>query len=68
MSAIAFWPRKAADSSIMGQCRRTVAWLTKMDGLKSLTLRWRSFLGWGNERVVCPFRYDGDQKTQNVTI
>ena len=34
----------AADSVIMGQCRRTVPWLMKMHGLKSLMLRRRSLL------------------------
>jgi len=40
-----FLPRKAADSSIMGQCHCRALGLAKMQGLKSLTLRGRSFLG-----------------------
>jgi len=38
-------PRKAADSMIMASRRRTALAISKMQGQKSLTLCWRSFLG-----------------------
>jgi len=38
-------PKKAVDSSIMAICPRTAVALSKMQDLKSFTLRRRSFFG-----------------------
>jgi len=51
----AFWPRKVADSSIMGQCSHIAPQFFKMHGLKSLLLHWRSFLGHSDDVVESSF-------------
>jgi len=57
--------RKAADSAIMAQYDRAALWIFH-DAMPKivdtpLTLRWRSFLGYGNEHIVCLFRFYADQ-------
>ena len=52
-----FLPRTAADSSIMGQCRRTTLASSKMQCQKSLTLCWCSFLGQTGDGVAIIFAY-----------
>jgi len=56
-----FLPGEAADCSILSKCRCKALGFSKMQGLKSLTLCWRWFLGWVNDCVMCLFRYNAEQ-------
>jgi len=57
MSSLADLPRKAANIAIMSDSNCPSFGLSKMQDKKSLTLRWRSFLGYGNEHFTCPFNH-----------
>jgi len=51
----AYFPRKAADSTIIDPRGRIAHWFSKMEGLKSLMLRWRLFSGHSNDVVKSIF-------------
>jgi len=52
MSSEAILSRKAADSSIMDKLGCIAPWFSKMQGQKSLTLCWHSFLGHSSDVVA----------------
>ena len=56
MSSLADLPRKAANTPIMSESYCPAFGLSKMQDKELLTLHWRSFLGYGNERFTCPFK------------
>jgi hypothetical protein len=45
-------------------CDNEDRWLSNVWDLKSLALRWCSFLGWGEKRVLCQLGCDADRYTQ----
>jgi len=54
-------PIKAADSSIIGQCRSIAVWLSKMQAQKPLPLCRRSFSEGSSDIVTSIFAYKGGQ-------
>jgi len=54
MSSLPALPRKATNIAIMSDSNCPAFGLCKMEDKKLLTLRWRSFLGYRNERLPCP--------------
>jgi len=64
-------PIKEANTSVMTRCNLCPLWLPRMQDLKSLTLRWRSFPGLGRERLSTYFDHKGGlfiQKEHRCTI
>jgi len=64
-------PMKEANTSIMTICNQCPLRLPRVQDLKSLTLHWRSFSGWGREPVSKYFDQTGGryiQKVQYYTI
>jgi len=57
-------PIKEANTSVMTICNQCPLWLPRMQDLKSLTLHWRSFPGWGRERLSTYFDHKGGQYIQ----
>jgi len=51
----AYLPRKAAGSTIIDHCRCIASWVSKMEGLKLLTLRRRPILGDSDDVVSSIF-------------
>jgi len=45
-------------------CNQCLLWLPRMQDLKSLTLHWRSFPGWGREHLSTYFDHKGGQYIQ----
>ena len=54
-------PVKAANTLILDKCSCTDFGLHKMQPIKSLTLRWRSFSGWGSDHLAIHFAQNGCQ-------
>jgi len=61
ISSLALLRIQAADSMIMGQHRCIAVWLSKMQAQKSLTPRWRLFLGGSSLISTTIFAYKGGQ-------
>jgi len=64
-------PIKVANISVMTICNKCPLRLPRMQDLKSLTLHWRSFPGWGREHFSTFFDHKGGQyiqKEQRWTI
>jgi len=61
MLSPALLPRKAADCLIMSECRRITFRLSRMQSQTSLMHHWLSFLGSGDECVICLFSYHANQ-------
>jgi len=57
-------PIKEANISVMTSCNQCPLWLPRMQDLKLLTLRWRSFPGRGRECLSTYFDHKGGQFIQ----
>ena len=57
-------PIKEANTSVMTSCNQCPLWFPRMQDLKSLTLRWRSFPGWGREWLSTYFDHKGSHFIQ----
>jgi len=57
-------PIKEANTSVMTICNECPLWLPRMQDLKSLTLRWRSFPWWGKLHFSTYFNHKGGQYIQ----
>jgi len=54
-------PEKATITSYMNFCRNGALRLPKLHDQSSFTLHWRTFSGWGMERVTVVFAFKGGQ-------
>jgi len=61
ISSLAFLLIKAANSTIMGQCRCVAVWLSNMQAQTLLTLCWCSLLGGSTDIMTIIFAYKGGQ-------
>jgi len=59
-------PIKEANTSVMTICNHCPLWIPRMQDLKWLTLRWRSFPGWVRERLSTYFEHKSGQYIQNA--
>jgi len=56
MSSLADLPRKAANTPIMSESNCPAVGLSKMQDKQLLMLRWRLFLGYGNQHFTSPLK------------